>query len=87
MQKWIEALFKEYLDSNPFPLNGEQNQANFKTEWDNFNTLYENLNGDNLELFLSYSRLRDTREGAEKQACFQQGFKTAIRCIMESLKE
>ena len=87
MQKVIDALFKEYLEENPFPINDKQNQEDFKTEWAIFNTLYENLDREQRELFLRYTRLRDTREALENKTCFHQGFKRAIRFIIDSLKE
>ena len=87
MQKWIATLFKEYLEENPFPLTDKQSQEDFKTEWEIFNTLYETLDSEKGELFLKYVRLRDTRTELEQQACYQQGIKTAIRFIMDSLKE
>ena len=85
MSKILNALFEVDKENISTPAN-QPKREDVNLEWELFHNIYEELPENKRELFLTYVRLRDTRENIEQRACYQHGFKTAIRLLNESLK-
>lgn len=86
MEKIIENLYNIHITKENFPF-GVPNKEQENREWELYNNLYEKLSGDERAMFLEYAELRAERQKEERQAVYMYGFKTAIRLIIESLKE
>ena len=85
MNKILNALFE--IDKENISTKANQpKREDVNLEWELFHDIYEQLPQNKREAFLTYVRLRDAREEIEKRACYQHGFKTAIRLLNESLK-
>ena len=84
MDKIIEKLFNIHLQNKDF-LTALSNKDSAVREWQLYELLLEKLPVEEKEIFAEYSRLCNQRQGNEIQLSYEQGFKTAIRLMIESI--
>ncbi len=86
MEKLIEKLFELHLKTETFPV-GIPDKEGIENEWKLYEFLLNNLTDKNKKILTEYNKLTSMRHGKELQAVYAQGFKTAIRLILEVYKE
>ena len=86
MENIIKKLYDLHLTTSNFPL-GKPDKESMDEEWGIYNALYEELPKQLKERFLRYVELCRTRQNEENKSAYEYGFKTAIQCIVEGLKE
>jgi len=52
-----------------------------------YGLLYEKLQGEDQKIFLEYIQRKGKRQNEELKASFTSGFQTAMRLLIETLKE
>lgn len=86
MDKIIDKLYGLQLNIDNYPL-GISNKENMEKEYGIYYILQNNLLGENKDLFLRYVKLNDERRSEELRAAYENGFKTAIKLILEGISE
>lgn len=86
MDKIIEKLYDLQVNTESLPF-GEIDKRNFSKEWELYNFLHERLPSIFKKDFIEYVSLRENRYAKEMKEIYEQGFKTAITLITESLKQ
>ena len=86
MQDIIQKLYDIHLKDDSYLL-GIPNKENLNKEWELYNYLYKNLSTEYKDLFLQYANLRTERQSEETKNAYTNGFKVAIKLIIESSHE
>lgn len=86
MDKIIEKLFNIHIQADDFLLVAS-NKENSILEWQLYDSLLNNLPVDKKETFIEYIGLCNQRQKKEILFSYEQGFKTAIRLILESINK
>lgn len=86
MENIIEKLYALHLDTDSTTL-GIPNKESLDAEWKLYDFLYENLADECKKSFSQYANLRNERAEEECKSAYKAGFKTALRLILESVKE
>ena len=86
MDKIIEKLYNSHLQEEQFPF-GIAEKESMQKEYDAYCTLSEMLSKEGKELLMEYSDLNEVRHKSELKSAYENGFKTAIKLILESVKE
>ena len=86
MDKIIEKLYKLHLEEEQFPF-GVADKESMQKECEVYCMLAQTLPQPMREQLSEYSALNEERHQSELQAAYEYGFKTAIKLVLESLKD
>ena len=86
MEKIIEKLYKIHLEEEQLPF-GVVDKEVIEKEYEAYCLLSQTLPQDMRKRLSEYANLNEERRKVEMQAAYQYGFKTAIRLILEGIKE
>lgn len=86
MENILDKLYNLHIKTETYPF-GLPNSEKTKEEWNIYYCLCENLSKENKELFLKYNDLQNERRNEELKYIYESGFKTAIKFVIEGLKE
>ncbi len=86
MEKIIKKLYNMDLNQNLLR-SLQADRKNAIQEWECYNDLFEKIPKESTKSFLRYMNLRANRECEELEKAYACGFKTAIRLLLESLKD
>ena len=86
MEKMIERLYQAHLQEEQLPF-GVPNRENKQKECEIYCLLSEELPQPMRELLRDYDGLIEERHEAELQTAYEHGFKTAIKLILEGVKD
>ena len=86
MNDLIEKLYDLHLNTSYQPLGVPDKEAK-KKEIELYHLLYEDLSEENKRFFMEYVNLTGIRMCNQVKAAYECGFKTAIRLLLESLKD
>ncbi|MBQ8352671.1 MAG: hypothetical protein IJY34_02640 [Clostridia bacterium] len=82
MEKIIDKLCETFLDQESLQVAG-QNPIKMRREWELYEFLYKNAPDE----YKEYVNLRSERQVEELKIAYKQGFKIAMRLVLESVKE
>ena len=86
MDKIIDKLYGLQFNIDNYPL-GITNKENIEKEYGIYYILQNNLLGENKDLFLRYVDLNEERRSEELRVAYENGFKTAIKLVLEGISE
>lgn len=86
MEKIIEKLYDLHLQEEQFPF-GIADKERMQKEYETYCTLSQTISPLIKKQLSEYVSLNDERHKAELKAMYVYGFKTAIRLILEGVKE
>ncbi len=86
MEKIIEKLFQLQLNNELF-LVGACNKEDTDQECKLYSELYDMLPQENKNKFFQYVNLCGVRHTEELKIAYKNGFKTAIKMLLEALKD
>ena len=86
MEKIIEKLFGLRISEEGY-LFSEPGKENLTEENRLYEFLYDNLEEEKREVFVRYVREAALGHGREVRAAYMEGFKTAVRLGIESLRD
>ena len=86
MDKVIEKLYNLHLEEEQFPF-GVVDKESMEKEYDTYCMLAQTLPKFMKQQLSEYANLNDERHKRELQAAYEYGFKTAMKLILESVKE
>ena len=86
MEKIIKKLYEIDLNHQLLQVLQSDRDKAIK-EWDCYNDLFEKIPQECKNLFLRYINLRANRECKELEKAYEYGFKTAMKLLLESVKE
>ena len=86
MEKMIERLYQAHLQEEALPF-GVTNRENMQKECEVYCSLLEGLKQPMKDQLREYENLTEERHKAELQAAYEYGFKTAVKLVLESLKD
>ena len=86
MEKMIEKFYQLHLQEEQFPF-GITDREKMEKEYDAYIMLSQTLPKFMKEQLSEYVNLSDERHKAELQAAYEYGFKTAIKLMLESVKD
>ena len=86
MEKIIEKLYQLHLQEEDFFL-GVVDREKMQKEYDVYCALSQTLPAFMKEQLTEYSNLNEERHQAELKAAYEYGFKTAIKIVLEGIKE
>lgn len=86
MENIIETLYDLHIRTNPQPF-GFISPEQTKQESQLYCFLYENLLEKDKKIFFNYMDLLNTRHNTQLQEAYAYGFKTAMKLILQSIKE
>ncbi len=82
MEKIIDKLCETFLDQESLQ-RAVHNPLKVRREWELYELLYNNAPDE----YKEYVSLRSERQGEELKIAYKQGFKMAMRLVLESVKE
>ena len=86
MEKIIEKIYDLQLKNESFSLDSINHESSMH-EWELYCQICQNLPEDAKELFNKFLSLRNNRQSENLKNSYHLGFKTAIKLIMEAMKE
>ena len=86
MKTIFETLYETHVKNDPFAFH-LVNKDFFDEECHIYEELYESLTKPLLDKFRKYCELQKMQKNKETQAAYEQGFKTAIQLIVDSLNQ
>lgn len=86
MNSIIERLYETHLKMEDLPF-GTPDHEEEREEWELYLQLTKHLPEEHKEDFSRYIELRGNRQNREMKAVYDYGFKTAIKLMIEALKE
>ena len=86
MEKIIENIYEMHLKESDFPF-GKTEKEVIDEECALYELLYENLSLKQKQQFVQYAHIVAQRHKQENYAVYEHGFKTAIRLILEGVKD
>ena len=86
MKTVFETLYDAHIKDEPFSANIADKEF-FDEECLIYEELYESLSKPLLTKFRRYCELQEIRNNKESQVAYEQGFKTAIQLIVDSLNQ
>ena len=86
MKTIFETLYETHLKNDLFSSNIVTKDF-LDEECRVYEELYESLTNPLLTTFRKYCELQEVRKNRENQAAYEQGFKTAIQLIIDSLNQ
>ena len=86
MEKMIEILYKANMEQFSYAFARQDTEA-MKREWALYEQLQENLTKEQKTDFQEYTNLCAERHSVERRAAYEQGFKAAIRLLLEATKD
>ena len=86
MEKIIEKFYDLHLQEEQLPF-GFVDKERMNKEYDAYCTLSQTLPPSIKGLFAEYVNLSDERHKAELKCMYEYGFKTAIKLLIEGMKE
>lgn len=86
MEKIIEKLYNLHLEEEQFPF-GVADKESMEKEYDIYCMLAQTLPPFMKQQLSEYATLNEERHKTELKAAYEYGFKTAMKLILESVKE
>ena len=86
MEKILEKIYEEILKEND-GLIGKANSELVSREWKIYDEIYDRLKEEERDSFCEYINILNERHSYELKESYKQGFKTAIRIVVESMKD
>ena len=86
MEKIIEKFYNLHLEEEQFPF-GVADKESMEKEYDIYCMLAQTLPQFMKQQLSEYATLNEERHKRELQVAYEYGFKTAMKLILESVKE
>jgi hypothetical protein len=86
MDKIIEKLYNSHLQEEQFPF-GIAEKESMQKEYELYCMLTQTMPQPMREQFREYVTLNEERHQSELKTIYEQGFKMAIKLILEGIKE